>query len=124
MWVTVTSAALTADPEPEPVVIRDVFPAEVATPSGVYRQARAVVTRTRLYVWVAEGDGPRLVLCEAINPGRTVFARPNAPRSHAHHVTLSGQEEATVHVTRARGCGCGSPLKSWQPWSPYRQGPM
>lgn len=109
--------------EPDPVVIADVFPAEVATPSGVHRGVRAVVTRTRLYVWAADGAGRRLVLCEPVDLGRSAFARPGAPRSHAHHLTVSGQQEATMHITRARGCGCGSPLKGWAPWTPYVKGP-
>lgn len=109
--------------EEQPVVVADVFPAEVALPTGVLRGVRAVITRARLYVWAAEGPTPRLVFSEPVDLARSAFARPGAPRSHAHHLTLSDQQEATVHVTRARGCGCGSPLKTFTPWTPWVKGP-
>lgn len=111
------------DTETDPVVVRDVFPAEVATPAGVHRGVRAVITRERLYVFAADGAGRKLILSEPLDLARSLLAHPSAPRNRAHHLVLNGQQEATVHVTRARGCGCGSPLKGWQPWTPYRQGP-
>lgn len=114
---------LTAPAEANPVVLRDVFPAEVALPGGiVYRTARAVITRERVYVWLAEGQGRRLVYSEPYEPAASRVAPINAPRSQRTHLVLAGEEEQTVHVSRQRGCGCGNPLKGWTPWQPFAKG--
>lgn len=99
-----------------PVVIRDVFPAEVAVNGQVYRTARAIITRDRLLVYLAPGSP---VLDSSYDPAASVVAPINAPRGKASRLTLS--DGATANVNGQRGCGCGNPLKGWTPWQPYRK---
>jgi hypothetical protein len=99
-----------------PVVIRDVFPAEVAIAGQVFRTARAVITRDRLLVY-------RTTAAPAVDtpyiPETSVVAPLNAPRSRASHLVLP--DGTVAHVNGQRGCGCGNPLKGWTPWQPYRK---
>jgi len=105
-------------------VLRSVFPAEVVGPGGViWRTAKAVITRERIYVWVADGPRRRLVLSEPYEQAASEVAPGNAARTQRSHLTLAGEEAPTVHVSRQRGCGCGNPLKGWNPWQPFILGP-
>lgn len=106
-------------PEPGAVVIRDVFPAEVAFGPTVLRSARAVVTRDRVYVFTSPSGRPALALGAAYDPELSKIAPLNAPRSKATHLALA--DGTTVHINGQRGCGCGNPLKAWVPWTPYRK---
>lgn len=105
--------------EETPVVLRDVFPAVVTIGSRTYRSALAVITSTRLLVYLTRAapvlDAPYDPLISAVPP-------PNAPRllRPAHLVLLSGE---AVTVAGQRGCGCSNPLKGWHPWTPYRKAP-
>lgn len=110
-------------PETNPIVVRDVFPAQVVTPSGVARTARVVLTQSYVYVWTMVDGRRTLALCEPYEPGSSTLAARGAPRNVASHLTLAGQEAPTVHIQRERGCGCNNPLKAWRPWTPYRVGP-
>jgi hypothetical protein len=103
-----------------PIVLRDVFPAEVAVGDDLYRSARVVITRERVYVWIADGS-PLQVLDAEYDPEQSRLAPINAPRSKASHLTLR-DSTLQVHVNGQRGCGCGSPLKAFTPWQPYRKG--
>jgi len=105
--------------EPAPVVIRDVFPAEAHVDGIVYRSARVVITRERVYVWQAEGRERVLRLDEAYTSVVSTVPRYNAsPREHAT-LALVAEPERVLVVRRQRGCGCGSPLRGWRPWSPF-----
>lgn len=100
----------------EPVVIRDLFPAVVTVGGTTYRSALAVITRDRLLVYVTRAapalDAPYL-------PEESQVPRLSAPRSAVAHLRLASGASATVQGQR--GCGCGNPLKGWQPWRPYRK---
>lgn len=105
-------------PEPDAVVIRDVFPAVVSFGPSTLRSARAVITRERVYVWTTRG-APAVAL--AYDPLISTVPPINAPRSlrPAHLVLMDG---SSLTVEGQRGCGCGNPLKGWVPWRPYRKG--
>jgi hypothetical protein len=107
--------------EEAPVVIRDLFPAEVQLGDLVYRTAFAVITRRRLYVWQAEGRERVLRLVAEYDPDASTVPRYNAPpREPATLVLLGHPDASTAIVRRQRGCGCGSSLRGWRPWQPYR----
>lgn len=99
--------------EGPPVVVRDVFPATVTTEGGTWRSARVIVTRDRLLVYLTTA-GPVLdaPYTEAVLP-------PPGQRFGTARITLASG--ATLLVAGQRGCGCGNPLKSWRPWTPYRK---
>lgn len=107
----------TAQPVDVPVVVRDVFPAEVVHGGDVYRTARAIITRDRVLVYLTPA-GP--VLDSPYDPAASAVAPISAPRGKASHLTLA--DGTVVHVNGQRGCGCGNPLKGWTPWQPYRKG--
>jgi hypothetical protein len=104
-------------PEPDAVVIRDVFPAVVRFGPSTLRNARAVVTRGCVYVWTARG-APAAAF--AYDPAASEVPRLNAPRSRPTALTLAGG--GSLIIEGQRGCGCGNPLKNWTPWRPYRKG--
>ena len=104
-------------PEPDAVVIRDVFPAVVRFGPSTLRNARAVITRERVYVWISRG-APAVALPYTA-AGSTVPPL-NAPTGRATSLVLGDGSALTVE--RQRGCGCGNPLKAWVPWRPYRKG--
>lgn len=104
-------------PEPDAVVIRDVFPAVVTFGPSTLRNARAVVTRSRVYVWTARG-APAVAL--GYDPMLSTVPSVNAPRSRRTYLRLD--DGTGVTIDGQRGCGCGNPLKGWTPWRPYRKG--
>jgi hypothetical protein len=107
--------------EEAPVVVRDLFPAEVQLGDLTYRTALAVVTRTRLYVFQAEGRERVLRLVAEYDPERSAVPLYNAPPRQETRLALRGHPSAsTAIIRRQRGCGCGSSLRGWHPWQPYR----
>ena len=107
--------------EDEPVVVRDLFPAEVQVGDLVYRTAFAVVTRRRLYVWQAEGREKVLRLVAEYDPAGSTIPSSHAPPRQQATVRLVGHPDASyAYVRRQRGCGCTSSLRGWRPWRPYR----
>lgn len=103
--------------EQSPVVIRDVFPAQLTLGDLTYRSARAVITRERVYVWVPQGRERLLVVDEAYLPEQSTVPRYNAPPRDDTVLALA--DGRTLVVRRQRGCGCNSPLRGWRPWSPF-----
>lgn len=112
---------MTAPPpvvEDAPIVVRDLFPAEVQVGDLLYRTAFAIVTRERLYVYQAEGRDRVLRLSEPYDPDRSTVPAYNAPPRVDARLVLADGRRAVVR--RQRGCGCGSSLRGWRPWQPYR----
>ena len=103
-------------PEPDAVVIRDVFPAVVRFGPSTLRNARAVITRECVYVWTAR-TAPAAAF--PYDPAASTVPRLNAARSARSELTLG--DGTTLTVEGQRGCGCGNPLKGWTPWRPYRK---
>jgi hypothetical protein len=75
-----------------------------------------VLTAERLYVWVASGGSAELAAELPYDPERSV--RPRGDRAPWTAQT----DEGIVTVDRGRGCGCGSPLRSFAPFTPMRRG--
>lgn len=103
-------------PEPDAVVIRDVFPAVVRFGPSTLRNARAVITRQRVYVWTALTP-PAVAL--PYDAAASTVPPLNAPASRRTALALPDGGSLTVEAQR--GCGCGNPLKGWVPWRPYRK---
>lgn len=117
-----TAALVLPEHESNPVVVRDVFPAEVWVDGVAYRTARALVTRERVYVFQAQGRERVLRLDEAYLPESSTVPRYNAGPREETRLQLRGSEVGAMRslvIRRQRGCGCGSPLRGWSPWSPY-----
>jgi hypothetical protein len=104
--------------EAEPVVLRDAFPATITRDGQLLaRTARVVITRSRVYAWIADGRTPRLLYSAAYDPAASAIPPYNAPARRQTTLVVDG---ANVVVDRQRGCGCSNPLASWRPWKPYR----
>ena len=107
-------------PEENPVELRKVFPANVTLPTGdELTDVLAIVTRERVYVWGQQGGAAALRFeARYVDPGRL----PHVSELSAAPMQLSVRseddtEEGIVVITRSRGCGCGSILRSFRPWS-------
>jgi hypothetical protein len=98
-----------------PIVVRDVFPARVVVGDRVLTSARVIVTRDRLLAYIKRGEP---ALDEPYDPAQSTVPGPTAPSSTPTHLALLDGRTATI--SRQRGCGCGSPVRSWRPWSPWR----
>lgn len=95
----------------------DIWPAEVFHPDAreVPFRARVFVTDRRVVVWTTDVVDGR----ETVPRIHTDVAYTNDPPERQRG-TFHGQlrletDQGTVYVTRATGCGCGSPLKALDP---------
>jgi hypothetical protein len=125
--------------EDAPVIVRDLFPALLRVPPAgrVERAARVVVTRTRAYVWTWGAGAADLVFTGRLVVGHpiTFGLAPNVPVTKPLRVAVIPDQvdqdpagepagEVVLDVTWASGCGCGNPLRSWEPWSPMVVGAL
>lgn len=99
----------------ERVVVADRYPAVVFAPDGSrYEQARVVLTRDQLYVFVVEGDQVVQV------PPTQVWLPKGSVIGRGAWTIYAALGE--YRVERGQGCGCSSPLKRFVPWTPWRVG--
>lgn len=99
---------MTLTVEASPVVLRDVFPAEVTAPDGtLHRKVRAVLSRERLYVFAEVDGAPAAVVSEPwVEEGSTVGA------AWSRRPFTVATEEGRWIVNHGYGCGCSSPLRA------------
>jgi len=85
----------------------DIFPASVyfSFAQNPYNKARAIVTADRVVVLV---DGQRI-------PRVLYDGRLNDVSGDRNQLVAS-TDEGQITITRARGCGCGSRLRSFKPF--------
>ena len=85
----------------------DVFPATVAFSFAVnpYNRSRAIVTADRVLVLVDGQRTPRVLYDGGLN---------NV--SGDRNQMVASTDDGEVTITRARGCGCGSRLRSFKPY--------
>lgn len=89
----------------------DMFPADVTLADGtLLRSARIFVADDRVLVYTRVGGTPKLTY-EA-----DVVSMVSSPRNAAV-VT----EDGTVQAHARQGCGCGNPLKRFNPWPDQRR---
>lgn len=103
----------TANPEPDPLGRRwDLFPVAVDGPGVRERMARVAVDgpagTMRVYV-VPRGSREVQVLAEGEVSAMTTDQRGRVS-------TLTDAAGDTWTCTRASGCGCGHPLRKFNPW--------
>jgi hypothetical protein len=95
-------------------IVLDAFPVEVRTSDRVWRDARvALLEGGELAVWTSisgepnPGPGPFRVLTAS------ALSREGTP---SRGMTLQTDSHGTVTLKMQSGCGCGNPLRSWNPW--------
>jgi hypothetical protein len=99
-------------------MLRDVQRAEVFAPdvhNAPKRATRVFITTERIVVWQTDDQNRPTVFLDS----RITGELPQADRA-----TLVGQlrietEDGDVHITRARGCMCGSSLLALSPPIPW-----
>jgi len=103
--------------EEEPVVVFDVFPADVSIGAELERKARVLATSEgHVYVFVVRNGAPHLLTVREWEAASTSFPGPGAYRTKPTTLAAEGDTEPPVVVNPTRGCGCSSPLKGWNPW--------
>ena len=106
-----------------PSIYLDLFPSRVATPGGVYTKARTMVTQDTIFVFIDSPDGPTAALTAPYSPQHIYGSNRTGFDFYA---ALDPENPATASVVSVRpeqGCGCGTRLKSFRPFSTLRQSP-
>lgn len=94
------------------MILLDVHPAEFLDAAGErVAPVRAVLTDQRLRVWRAVGREVELVVDEPV--GRVVLESRHPRIGQPIDVPLTAG--GSVQLVRAKGCGCGSPLRAIRP---------
>jgi hypothetical protein len=109
--------------DPDPVTLRRYFPAAVELPAvdlapippaTELSPALVIVTRVRAYVFTSPGTS----LSWPVDPDASSLLQEWEMR--AAPAVLVAPDAGRILVWRARGCGCGNPLKGYQPWLPVQ----
>lgn len=88
-------------------VALDMFPARVTLPSGAtLRTARVFVANGRVQVYTNDNGRAKLYYDREL-----LSSSGNTARSLDLQVA-----DGSVKVARTTGCGCGNPLKRFNPW--------
>lgn len=94
-------------------VLLDLIPAKVETPQGIFRNARVVVDGDRVRVFTTRRHASRREVELALEAtGVTDVKRPQFRRQPHEIVFADGSVWSAV---QSGGCGCGSPLKKFDP---------
>ena len=93
----------------------DMYPARVASGDRVWTKARAAVVREEdgdtLMVWTKTGGKIASVMTAS------VASHEGSP----DRALVLGTDSGSVTVSKGGGCGCGSPLRSYNPWPGRRR---
>lgn len=105
--------------ETDPVILRRYFPVEATIDGELVRPALVIVTRERVYVWRTPDE---LLVSAAYDPAQ--MDELPLPREYELRVRplIVDTPDGRLAVNKARGCGCGNPLKSFRPFTPQRSG--
>jgi hypothetical protein len=94
-------------------LVFDTFPAEVRTPDRIYRDVRAALMEDgTLQVWATNTGEPNA----GPGPHRVLVASASARSGRLSPGVALQTEFGEVTVKSQNGCGCGNPLRSWDPF--------
>lgn len=96
----------------------DLFPAVVVENYGtdhevVHPECRLLVGLDEIWAWKMTDSGATLAVNER-------YEAVEGRRAHGWHATTG--DGSRLHFRRATGCGCGNPLRGWQPPFPTVHG--
>lgn len=95
------------------VPLLNLFPANVVTPAGERRAVRVTVTPASAMVYGLEGVIPKLVETAEVQS----FDRPQRRRRGLDpDYTVTTTDGEVWEIRKAGGCGCGSKLRSFNPF--------
>lgn len=111
-----------------PLIRLDLFPAAVTSPDNSvlvnHEKARVIITTDALFVFIDSPQGPAVALkarLDSAQGDRTngyILKFTPPPDTSTNPPTPRGT--ATIRVAPAGGCGCGSRLRSFTPFTPMR----
>lgn len=94
-------------------VLLNLFPANVTVGTAVYRGVRVTVTPTKATVWAMVGG-------EIMGIQESYVLQLDKPQRRRRGLdpdyTLSTTTDGTWEIRKAGGCGCGSKLRSFNPF--------
>lgn len=96
------------------VALLNLFPANVRLPDGEQRTVRVVVTADKARVYGLVGSVPTLVAEADVANYR---AAPTGARRSIDPAVVETADGQTWEISRAKGCGCGNKLKSFNPFA-------
>lgn len=111
-----------------PLIRLDLFPATVSSPDNSvliqHDKARVVITTDAVFVFIDSPQGPAVALKARLDSA-------HGDRTHGYILTFTpppdtsgetpvARNQATIKVTPSGGCGCGSRLRSFTPFTPMR----
>jgi hypothetical protein len=111
-----------------PLIRLDLFPAQVSSPDNsvyfTHDKARVIVTTDALFIFTDSPAGPAVALKARLSSAHgdrkdgytlTYFPPPDTSTEPPTPRAL-----ATLKVTPSGGCGCGSKLRAFTPFTPMR----
>lgn len=102
-----------------PQIRADLFPARVTSPDGsvifTHDNARVIITEDSLFIFVDSPGGPAL----AVN-ARLDEITGDRKTGYTARYASPGGNPAVLQFSPSGGCGCGSRLRSFTPWTPMR----
>lgn len=115
-------------PQLSPLVRLDLFPAKVESPDNSvffsHDKARVIVTTDGLFIFVDSPAGPAVALKARLSSAhgdrKEGYTFTYMPPPDTHTEPPTPRSMATIKVTPSGGCGCGSRLRSFTPWTPMR----
>lgn len=104
-------ALVSVTPAGEAIALTDVRSAPPSPGSFQVTIARVVITGNRIIIAQDKGDGPQVVFADEIDP--TTYYKNPSRTEDSYIQTVSGKK---IAFKRDSACGCGSRLRSWNPY--------
>lgn len=111
-----------------PLIRLDLFPAIVKSPDNsvffTHDKARVIVTTDALYIFTDSPNGPAVALKARLSSAhgdrRTGYTLTYLPPADETTTPPTPRSLVTLTVTPSDGCGCGSKLRAFTPFTPMR----
>lgn len=106
-----------------PSIYLDLFPSRVTLPNALYSKARTILTHDTLFVFIDSPSGPAAALAVPYSPNHIYGSSRTGFDFYAALDPASPTIASVVSVRPEQGCGCGTRLKAFRPFSTLRQSP-
>ena len=106
------NSVLSSNMTTSPLITADLFPAQITNPD--HPKARAIITTTTLYIFQDSPQGPIPLLTAPI------LEVHGDPRNGFDVYLTTRNTPTPVSIRPATGCGCGSHLPNFRPFTEMR----
>lgn len=107
-----------------PSIYLDLFPSRVVTPGAMYSKARTILTHDTLFVFVDSADGPTAAIVAPYSPQHIYGDTRTGFDLYVGMDPENSTIASVVAIRPEQGCGCGTRLKAFRPFSTLRQSPL